>query len=103
MMIRKIFVLFALLLLGTEMKAQDSQSLTATFSSYEEETFYFMPDDSEQMEFSSLNEKASAKYDLTKSEFKGKRFKVTYIIETETDASGEEIDVNIITDLERIE
>lgn len=98
-----LFFLIAFLSFGFGLEAQETTTVVATFDSYQDGTYYFSVEDREPYGFETIQEQASLKYDLTGSEFLGKKFKVTYIIEIETDEEDEEYDSYIITDLELIE
>lgn len=76
--------------------------LEATFISYEDDTFYFEDSTEKQHTFSAITPEALQSHDITKKEFEGKKFKITFFIDSETDEDDEEYDVPTISALELI-
>ncbi|WBU89092.1 hypothetical protein [Cellulophaga omnivescoria] len=92
-------VLFALATAVTTLVS--TESVTATYDGFENETYQFSDEDGATLEFQGLSSEALGKYDLTDESFKGKTFIITYESETVVDdETEEEITTNIITDLE---
>ncbi len=91
--------LFLLTSVMTNTMSQDTEKMTATFDFYEDGTFYFVDADGYSIAFSHMSEEPKMAYDLTKEEFVGKNFLITYTSETEMDESDEEIAVTTIVAL----
>ncbi len=82
---------------------QETETMTATFDGYEEGTYYFTDSDGYSNEFSHLSNAAKKVYDLTTDNFVGSIFQITYTSEIEIDDSDEEININTIVALKRME
>lgn len=76
--------------------------LEATFISYEDETFYFEDSTEKQHTFSAITPEALQRYDLKKKEFEGKKFKITFFIDSDIDEDDEEYEIPTISGLELI-
>lgn len=76
--------------------------IEATFISSNDGIYTFVDDDEMAYEFSDIDTKAYKKFNLDSDEFVGKRFKITYDLDTEIDDNDEEYDVYIITNLDLI-
>lgn len=74
-------------------------TVKATFDGYEEGTYYFTDEEENNYYFEAIEAEASKKYDLTDDEFIGKKFNVTYKINTEVDEFNEEVDTFVIVKL----
>lgn len=82
---------------------QETETMSATFDGYNEGTFYFTDGYGYSNEFSHLSNAAKTMYDLTSDEFVGIIFQITYTSEIEIDDSDEEININTIVALKRME
>lgn len=92
-------VLFALATAVTYLVS--TESVTATYSGYENEVYQFSAEDGSTLEFQGVSSEALGKYDLSDDAFKGKTFTITYESETVVDdETEEEVTTSIITDLE---
>lgn len=92
-------IFMALMVTATTMMYQ-TEVLEATFLGYEDETYYFEDATEKQHTFSDIEPDALKSFDLRKKEFEGKKFKITYSIETEIDEYDEESDILKIASLE---
>lgn len=80
----------------------ETETITATFTGYSEDTYYFEDSDELVHSFETLNEAVAKQYDLTTDAYKGKVFKVTYTMTTEVNEDDEEYDSFTIIALELI-
>ncbi len=80
-------------------KNQDKITVTATYDGYEEETYHFTDIDEISYEFQKVDSVASKKFDLQDAQYKGKKFDVTYILETDLDENDDEYSMYTILDL----
>lgn len=94
-------IFMALFVTATTMMYQ-TEVLEATLIGYEDETFYFEDVTEKQYTFSDIEPEALKSFDLRKKEFEGKKFKITYSIDTEIDEYDEEYEILTITSLELI-
>jgi len=81
---------------------QDEITIKATFDGYEEETFYFTEEEESSYEFQKIDPVASNKYNLQDDKFKGKKFEVTYMTETDLDENDDEYTIYTILDLKLV-
>lgn len=81
---------------------QDKITMKATFDGYEDETFYFTDEEESSYEFQKIDPVAIKKYDLNDDKFKGKKFEVTYTIETDLDENDDEYTIYTILDLKQV-
>ncbi len=66
----------------TNIPANQIEEIEATFNGQSEKAYYFTKKDTEKvMEFTLISKKALSKYDLSKKEFVGKSFKISYEID----------------------
>lgn len=84
-------------------KDQDKMIVNATFDGYEEATYYFSGTDEISYEFQKVDSVASTKYNLQDVQYKGKKFEVTYALETDLDENDDEYSIYTILDLKLIE
>ncbi len=92
-------ILMVLATLVTQPTQQEEFVVEATYLGMEDEGYIFTEDDGSEYAFSTIDTKASQKYDLSADQYLGKKFEVTYWIETEIDENDEEYDVYTILDL----
>lgn len=93
-----VFVLMSFI--GLEVN-QEKITVKAIFDQYEDETYYFTDENEENgsYEFQKVDEVASGKFDLKDEKYKGKKFEVTYVTETDLDENDDEFTIFIILDL----
>lgn len=84
-------------------KDQETLSIKATFFGHEEGFYYFTDFNDNSFFFEGVEAAASEKYNLTKKSFIGKKFNITYKVETTKGEYGEEYYASIIVDLVMIE
>jgi hypothetical protein len=86
-------------LLFVSVKGQETLSIKATFFGHEEGFYYFTDYDDNSFFFEGVDAAAKEKFDLTKNSFIGKKFNVTYKVETTKGQYGEAYYASIIVDL----
>ncbi|ANH61505.1 hypothetical protein [Dokdonia donghaensis] len=79
-----------------------SETVTATFTGYSDETYYFTDSDDLTYAFESISAKAAQEFDLTQDTYKGQQFKITFTTSTELNEDDEEYDMLSITALELV-
>ena len=84
-------------------KNQETLSIKATFNGYEEGFYYFTDTNDYSFFFEGEESAATEKFDLTKKKYIGKKFNITYKVETTKGEYGEEYYASIIVDLEQTE
>ncbi|WP_282159969.1 hypothetical protein [Ulvibacterium marinum] len=100
---KTVFIIFMALGISVSMPIkQEEFIIEATYIGLEEGVYTFVDDDELEYEFSDIDIKASKKYDLDSGKFIGKKFEVTYWMDTETDENDEKYDVYIIVSLDLI-
>jgi hypothetical protein len=95
---KTVITLFALLCF-ISVKSQETLSIKATFFGHEEGFYYFTDYNDNSFFFEGVDDAAKEKFDLTKNSFIGKKFNVTYKVETTKGEYGEEYYASIIVDL----
>ena len=75
-------------------------TLEATFIEFEDDTFYFEDKNEKQYTFAIQNETSKAQFDLTKTDFLNKKFKIKYLVEKQVDEDNTEYEVFKIINLE---
>jgi hypothetical protein len=95
---KTLITLFALLCF-ISVKSQETLSIKAIFFGYEEGFYYFTDYNDNSFFFEGADAAAKEKFDLTKNNFIGKKFNVTYKVETTKGEYGEEYYASIIMDL----
>ncbi|WP_420320768.1 hypothetical protein [Flagellimonas sp.] len=90
-------------LLATMVNEPQTQEFTieANYIGIEEGVYTFIADGLEYG-FSDIDIKASKKYALDSDKFVGKKFEVTFWMDTEIDENDEEYNVNIIVNLDLV-
>ncbi|MEX0360167.1 hypothetical protein [Flagellimonas sp.] len=96
---KTLIVLFVAMTAFFQGEVSQELSLEATYLGFEEGIYTFVDEYGEEHEFSDIDAKVSKKYDLDSGDFVGRKFKVTYEIDTEIDENDEEYDVNYIVGL----
>ena len=84
-------------------KDQETRSIKATYDGYEEGFYYFTDTNDNSFFFEGEEAAATKKYNLTKKKYIGKKFNITYKVETTKGEYGEEYYASIIVDLVQIE
>ncbi|HSQ46920.1 MAG TPA: hypothetical protein VLM44_08390 [Lutibacter sp.] len=95
---KTLITLFALLCF-VSVKGQETLSIKATFFGHEEGFYYFTDYNDNSFFFEGVDTAAKEKFDLTKKSFIGKKFNITYKVETTKGEYGEEYYASIIVDL----
>ncbi|MHB1146633.1 MAG: hypothetical protein ACYC01_03450 [Lutibacter sp.] len=80
-------------------KNQETLTIKATYDGYEEGFYYFTDYNDNSFYFEGVDAAAKEKFDLTKKSFIGKKFNITYKVETTKGEYGEEYYASIIVDL----
>ncbi len=80
-------------------KDQETLSIKATFDGHEEGFYYFTDYHGYTFFFEGEETAAKEKFNLTKKRFIGKKFNITYRVETTKGEYGEEYYASIIVDL----
>lgn len=80
-------------------KNQETLNIKATYDGYEEGFYYFTDYNDNSFYFEGVDAAAKEKFDLTKKSFIGKKFNITYKVETTKGEYGEEYYASIIVDL----
>ncbi|RDY61124.1 hypothetical protein [Flagellimonas nanhaiensis] len=100
---KTVFIIFMVLgITVSEPIQQEEFIVEATYIGIEEGAYTFVDDDGLEYEFSDIDIKASKKYDLDSNKFLGRKFQVTYWMETEIGENDEEYDVYIIVSLDLV-
>lgn len=81
-------------------KDQETLSIKATFFGHEEGFYYFTDYNDNSFFFEGVEGAAKEKFDLTQKKFIGKKFNITYKVDTTKGEYGEEYYASIIVDLE---
>ena len=95
----KTFITLFALLAFVSVKSQETLSIKATYFGHEEGFYYFTDYDDYSFYFGGIEKAAKEKFDLTKKSFIGKKFNITYKVETTKGEYGEEYYTSIIIDL----
>lgn len=98
--------LFIFLIAVTSMvvaKAQETETVKATFKEHLDGVYYFTDNEDYSIEFTQIKQKVLEEFNLLGEEHKGKIFMITYTTETEEDEDGDDISIDTIVDLKRIE
>ncbi|MDO9274821.1 MAG: hypothetical protein Q7T92_04630 [Lutibacter sp.] len=95
---KTLITLFALLSLFF-VKGQETLTIKATFNGHEEGFYYFTDENDYSFFFEGIEAAATEKYNLTDNRYIGKKFNVTYKVETTKGEYGEEYYASIIVDL----
>ena len=80
--------------------SQEEFVVEANYIGSEEGVYTFVDDNELEYEFSDIDAKASRKYDLDSEKYVGRRFEITYWVDTEVDENDEEYEVYMIVDLD---
>jgi hypothetical protein len=80
-------------------KSQETLSIKARFDGHEEGFYYFTDMNDNSFFFEGEETAATKKYKLTKKKYIGKKFNITYKVETTIGEYGEEYYASIIVDL----
>ena len=80
-------------------KSQETLSIKATFDGHEEGFYYFTDYHDNSFFFEGMEAAAKKKFNLTKKKYIGKKFTITYKVETTKGEYGEEYYASIIVDL----
>lgn len=95
----KTLITFFALLCFVSVKSQETLSIKATFFGHEEGFYYFTDYNDNSFFFEGLDDAAKEKFNLTQKKFIGKKFNITYRVETSIGEYGEEYYASIIVDL----
>jgi hypothetical protein len=95
---KTLITLFTLLSL-VFVKDQETLTIKARFDGHEEGFYYFTDMNDNSFFFEGLEAAAKKKIKLTKKKFIGKKFTITYKVETTKGEYGEEYYASIIVDL----
>lgn len=98
-------IIIIFMALGSLMGLQTEQEefvIKASYIGMEEGIYTFVDDDDMEYEFSDIDAKAASKFNLETDKFVGKKFEVTYWMDTEIDENDEEYDVYIIVNLDLV-
>lgn len=96
----KIFITLFILISMVLSENQENKTIKATFFGHEEGFYYFTDYNDNSFFFEGVEAAAKEKFDLTKESFIGKKFNITYKVETTKGEYGEEYYASIIIDLE---
>lgn len=95
----KILIIFFALVSLFFAKNQETLTIKARFDGHEEGFYYFTDMNDNSFFFEGLEAAAKEKFNLTKKKYIGKKFNITYKVETTKGEYGEEYYASIIVDL----
>ncbi|WP_190808379.1 hypothetical protein [Flagellimonas sp. S3867] len=99
---KTVFIIFTLLAALVNEPETQEFIIEAAYVGIEEGVYTFIDDDELEYEFSDIDVKASKKYNLDSEKFVGKKFEITYWMDTEIDENDEEYDIYIIVNLDLV-
>jgi hypothetical protein len=100
---KAMIIIFTLMAISIKAPSALELTIEATYVSSEEGIYTFVDEDEKEYEFSDIDAEAYKKFNLDSNEFVGKRFKITYELDTEIDENDEEYAIYIIIDLDLID
>ncbi|NHF58496.1 hypothetical protein FK220_004050 [Flavobacteriaceae bacterium TP-CH-4] len=95
----KLLTILALMIMTTTAKAQEKETVKATFETVEDGTYYFLDADGFSLEFDEIAEEVRKSFNLMDVQYQGKTFIITFESEMETDDEGEDIMISKIVGL----